>query len=280
MPSYFCPTTEHNSISEPLNSDINAESTIVNLVTENRASLNTIIAAERFSELNELLRVTAYALRFVNKIRAHIAKTEPIIEELTCEELENARGRIGNAPLSFETRFPLISPREGHVTDLILARCHECMRHIGVKEILTELRSRCGIVRKWEKVRKFLGSCVKCKRIQGKTYNVSTEPDLPDFLTDVGHPFAKIGIDYAGPIFVKNIFGNENTIFKSYIILITFASTRAIHLELAPDMGADALIRALKRFQARSGIPNFIINDNGKTFKDLSFKLYINENGT
>ena len=82
-----------NSISEALNSDIDGELTIVNLVTENRASLNTIIAAERFSQLNKLLRVTAFVLRFVNNIRACIAKTEPIIEELTCEEFENARLR-------------------------------------------------------------------------------------------------------------------------------------------------------------------------------------------
>ena len=45
-------------------------------------------------------------------------------------------------------------------------------------------------------------------------------------------------------------------------------------------MGAYALIRTLKRFQARRGIPNFIISDNGKTFKDSLLKLYINENGT
>ena len=67
---------------------------------------------------------------------------------------------------------------------------------------------------------------------------------------------------------------------KSYIILITCASTRAIHLELAQDMGADALIRAPKRFQTRRGIQNSIISDNGKKFKDSSLKLYINENGT
>ena len=74
---------------------------------------------------------------------------------------------------------------------------------------------------------------------------------MPDFRTDMGHAFSKIGIDYAGPIFVKNIFGDEKEMFKSYIVLITCACTRGIHLELAPDMGASAVIQALKRFQAR-----------------------------
>ena len=68
--------------------------------------------------------------------------------------------------------------------------------------------------------------------------------------------------------------------FKSYIVLSTCARTRGIHLELAPDMGASALMRALKRFQARRGIRQFIISDNGKAFKDSTVKSYIVENST
>ena len=67
---------------------------------------------------------------------------------------------------------------------------------------------------------------------------------------------------------------------KSYIVLITCASTRGIHLELAPDMGASALIQGLKRFQARRGILQCIMSDNGKTFKGSTLKSYIVENGT
>ena len=68
--------------------------------------------------------------------------------------------------------------------------------------------------------------------------------------------------------------------FKSYIIIITCASSRGIHLELVPDMGAEALIRALKRFQARRGTLHFMISNNGKTFKDSTLKSFTNENGT
>ena len=96
----------------------------------------------------------------------------------------------------------------------------------------------------------------------------------------MGHAFSNIGIDYAGPIFVKNNFGNEKQVFKSYIVLLTCACTRGIHLELVPDMGASALIRALKRCQARRGSPQFVISDNGKTFKDSTLRSYTVENGT
>ena len=322
-PEFICkppecwPTIDNNENTDTFDFDTDCEPISVNLAIAHKVCLNELIPVERFSELNKLFRVTAYVLRFVNNIRARIAKTEPIIEEINYQELENARlrwllcvqnkvtedenfrnlksnlnlfqdedkllrckGRIDNAPLPFETRFPVILPREGHFTDLILAQCHKDVRHNGVNETLTELRSRYWIVRGRQRVKRFLSKCVRCKRIQGRNYNIPPEPPLPDFRTDIGHAFSKIGINYAGPIFVKNIFGHETTMFKSYIALITCASTRAVHLELTPDMGAEALIRASKRFQARRGIPRFIISDNGKTFKDLTVKSYVIENGT
>ena len=36
----------------------------------------------------------------------------------------------------------------------------------------------------------------------------------------------------------------------------------------------------LKHFQARHGIPQFVISDNGKTFKDSILRLYTVKNGT
>ena len=315
-PEYW-PTVDHNASTDTCDFDTDGESVSMNLAIANKQGLHEIISVERFSNLSKLIRVTAFILRFVRNIRARMSKTEPIVDELKHQEIEQARlrwllasqakikedvnfcnlksnlnlfededkllrckGRIGNAPLPFETRFPVILPREGHFTDLVLAQCHKDVRHNGVKETLTELRSRFWIVRGRHKVKQFIAKCVRCKRIQGIRYDVPPEPPLPDFRTDMGHAFSKIGIDYAGPIFVKTIFGNEKQMFKSYIVLIMCACTRGIHLELAPDMGASALIQALKRFQARRGIPRFVISDNGKTFKDSILRSYTVENGT
>ena len=48
-----------------------------------------------------------------------------------------------------------------------------------------------------------------------------------------------------------------------------------LHLELTPDLGADALIRCLKRFISRRGKPREFISDNAKTFKCKKLKDYI-----
>ena len=62
--------------------------------------------------------------------------------------------------------------------------------------------------------------------------------------------------------------------YKCYIALFTCASTRAIHLELTPDLSTNSFIRVLKRFIGRRGFPGLIISDNGTTFKDAKVKKF------
>ena len=88
-------------------------------------------------------------------------------------------------------------------------------------------------------------------------------PDLPDFRVNSVHSFHTVGLDYAGPLYVKN----TDSVSKVYVLLFTCASSRAIHVELTPGMNNAAFIRAFHRFIARRGKPSLIIHDNFKTFK-------------
>ena len=99
-----------------------------------------------------------------------------------------------------------------------------------------------------------------------------------NFRVNADFAFSNIGVDFAGPIYVRNIFGSDKTMYKSYIALYTCAVTRAIHLELCPDLSAPAFVRSLKRFQGRRGIPSLTVSDNGKTFKDKKVQRYALEN--
>ena len=289
----------------------------VHLVHEERCNISNVISIERFSDVNKLYRTTAYVLRFARNLKARIDNTETALTaDLETSEIENAkikwfravqadirrdkgfenlkanlnlfedenkvlrcRGRLGNAPLDFESRYPVILPRDGHFTDLIIDQCHKTVKHNGVKDTLTELRSNFWIVKGRQKIKRFVTRCTVCKRVQGKSYDAPPQPPLPEFRVDVEYAFYKIGVDFAGPLYVKNIYGDDGSMYKVYILLITCASTRAIHLELVPNLEADSLIRGLKRFQARRGIPRFVISDNGNTFKDAKVRAFLIENG-
>ena len=86
------------------------------------------------------------------------------------------------------------------------------------------------------------------------------------------YAFQCAGLDCAGPLFIKN---NTRATLKVYILLFICASSRAVHLDLTPDMKALAFIRAFKRFTARRGTTNVIINNNFKTFKSSIVKKFM-----
>ncbi|GFS60098.1 integrase catalytic domain-containing protein [Trichonephila clavipes] len=91
---------------------------------------------------------------------------------------------------------------------------------------------------------------------------------LPDVRVTESTPFSVVGIDFAGPLFVKD---NDA---KQYILLITCAVARSIHLELVGSMTTDTFLLAFRRFVARRGLCSIVISDNARTFKcaELEFQ--------
>ena len=57
---------------------------------------------------------------------------------------------------------------------------------------------------------------------------------------------------------------------KVYICLFTCAATRAVHLELARDLGFESFLLCFRRFDGRRGLPATLISDNAKTFRSSS----------
>ena len=75
-----------------------------------------------------------------------------------------------------------------------------------------------------------------CGRYEGHSYPSESVPDLPGFRVKGDFAFSFTGIDFAGPLFVKN---RKSDMRKVYICLFTCATSRAIHLELVNDLIAD-----------------------------------------
>ena len=104
-------------------------------------------------------------------------------------------------------------------------------------------------------------------------------PPLPQFRVSDDTAFSQIGIDFAGPLYVRDIYTKDNQSYKCYIALFSCASTHAIHLELVPDLQGSTFICALKRFMSRRFIPAQILSDNGKMFVDFCIQKFVNSKG-
>ena len=112
-------------------------------------------------------------------------------------------------------------------------------------------------------VKKVLKSCVICNKLEGVSYLSVTPPDLPSFRTSDEPPFSHTGVDFAGPLYVNC----NGQVDKAYVCLFTCSSTRAIHLELAPDLSVSSFLLLFHRSVSRRGLPVTLISDNAKTFK-------------
>ena len=53
---------------------------------------------------------------------------------------------------------------------------------------------------------------------------------------------------------------------KVYIVFYC-GSSRAVHVDVVPDLSTETLIRSFKRFICRRGIPKLIVLDNTQVFK-------------
>ena len=91
--------------------------------------------------------------------------------------------------------------------------------------------------------------------------------------------FSQIGIEFAGPLYVRDIYSKDKQSYKCYIALCSCTSTRAIHLELVPDPQGSTFICTSRRFISRRGIPAQVLSDNGKTFMDCFVQIFVNSKG-
>ena len=180
-------------------------------------------------------------------------------------------GRLSNADLLQASKHPILLDNTHHLTVLVVRECHERVMHNGVQETLNQLRSKYWIVRGRSLVRKLLHQCLLCKRLEGQHYRTQPSPPLPHFPVQQAHPFSSCGVDYAGPLYTKDM-------SKVWICLFTCCTTRAVHLELVPDMTAEAFLLCFRRFTARRGYPAELYQAIVRPLSlavGLSFKLWI-----
>ena len=85
-------------------------------------------------------------------------------------------------------------------------------------------------------VKYVLNRCGVCKKMEGRSFSPPPTASLPDFLVNKAPPFSKTGVDFAGPLFVKD---KSNEMRKVYVALFTCCVTRAVHLELVEDLSVE-----------------------------------------
>ena len=150
-----------------------------------------------------------------------------------------------DARVGYERKHPVIIPYKHHVTDLIIKQRHESLGHMGQESVLSSLRETFWIVKERSVVQRVIGTCMNCQRqrqaFPGEQFMTSLPEDglnIPD-----KPPFTYVGIDYFGPLEVKQ--GRSRV--KRYGCLLTCLTTRAVHIGIAHSLNTDSMMNALRR---------------------------------
>lgn len=244
----------------------------------------------RFSGYNSIVRLMAWVLRFVNNAKKGGIRK---VGELSVEEIDYAEKvlwrieqalcfpdpravpvintfRDDDGIIRVKTRIteridqpyfisPILLPDKRVLTRRLIEHLHITSCHAGTQILLSILREKFWIVRGRRTVRGVLRQCVRCQRFRSKPL-VSDPVSLPANRVKDAHVFEIVGVDLAGPLYIKHK-------DKCWVVLFTCAVYRAIHLELVTSLSTEVFLMSLKRFISRRGRPRIIYSDNGTNFQ-------------
>lgn len=186
-------------------------------------------------------------------------------------------GRLRYSNLNYGCKHPMLLSKQSHLSLLLCRRWHKITCHAGPR-IMTALISReFWIVSIKSVLHTVTRACPVCVRFDAKPPQ-PIMADLPAARVQQSRPFARVGVDYAGPLQMREVQLRKSRIYKVYIAVFVCFSVKAVHLEVVTELSTDAFLAAFDRFVARRGLPSEIFSDCGTNFvgADKQLQLLIN----
>ncbi|XP_011858336.1 PREDICTED: uncharacterized protein LOC105555899 [Vollenhovia emeryi] len=223
--------------------------TTIVLSVSTEEKLNII---DKFSSLNRLKRVFAYCLRFSHNARKGRKDREARIQgPLRVEELQ----------YSMEVILRLTQGEAFAEEIKLLSQGREISRK-RTQTLLAIIRTRYWPISGKGTIKRILHKCLTCYRFSALPLK-QLMGSLPASRITPLPPFAKTGVDYAGPFTIRI---SRNKTDKAYLCIFVCFVTKAVHLEIVSELSTVAFLNALKRFIGRRGKPISIHSDNGTNF--------------
>lgn len=201
---------------------------------------------------------------------SRLLNLSPILDS---DGLLRVGGRLNKATtLSFNERHPILLPKGHHVTQLIIRQIHCRNLHPGVQTTLHLIRQRYWPIDGRNQVRHIIRKCVRCFRVNPTTVNYPMS-DLPKERITFANPFTHTGVDYCGPLFIKEKRHRNRNKLKVWICIFMCFSTKAVHIEVVNDISTEEFLAALSRFISRHPACQTLHSDNGTNFVGANNEL-------
>ncbi|XP_078351492.1 uncharacterized protein LOC144636211 [Oculina patagonica] len=126
-------------------------------------------------------------------------------------------GRLENAGINFDAKHQIVLLYRHRVTDLIIRKYHQDAGHLGQEYVLSNLRQLYWVVKGRSAVRRVLSECFLCRKL-GAARGEQLMANLPkERLSPEDPPFTSVGVDYFGPLYVKQGRSNGRS-YRDYVL--------------------------------------------------------------
>ena len=219
------------------------------------------VQAHAFSDEISLLRSGLQLSR-----KHPLSKLSPFLDS---DDVLRVGGRLRHSDLDYKVKHPVLLPKDGHFTRLVIRESHLAVRHSGRGFTLNRVRaSGYWIFGGSRAVASFLHSCVACRRLRYATKEQKMA-DLPSDRVENCAPFTNVGVDFFGPFIVKE--GRKE--LKRYGVIFTCLVSRAVHLEVANALSTSSFLNCLRRFLSIRGPIALLRADRGTNFVGANREL-------
>ncbi|XP_015189504.1 PREDICTED: uncharacterized protein LOC107073390 [Polistes dominula] len=161
---------------------------------------------------------------------------------LNKDDLIVVKTKIFNRKDSELFRCPILLDSNNEIVKMLIRESHERLGHVGALVIMSNLSERFWIISLRKEIRKMISKCVTCNKPKSKRMACDT-PALPENRVRDAAIFEVVGVDFAGPLFLRDC-------GKAWICIFTCVIYRAVHLELTTSLAATGVLEVLRRFIA------------------------------
>ncbi|XP_050079493.1 uncharacterized protein LOC126567309 [Anopheles maculipalpis] len=200
--------------------------------------------------------------------QSSIRKLSPFIDETG---VIRVGGRLKLSQLPYQSKHPVVLPKQHKFTRLMAEHYHEQLMHAGGRLLLSQMREQYWPLDGRRLVKSIVLNCFRCIR-QDPALAQQPIGQLPSSRITPSRPFSITGVDYAGPFYLKPAH-RRAAATKSYLCIFVCFTTKAVHLELVRDLTTAGFLAALRRFTSRRDLPSHIHSDNGKNFEGAEREL-------
>lgn len=232
------------------------------------ARIKLIKLSQEVDFSNEFLELQKNGQILTNRTLAQLC---PFLDS---SQIIRVGGRIQHSDLNYCSKHPILLKKQNPLSYLLFLDAHIKTLHGGLTHIQAYVAREFWILSGRNIAKRVLRKCTTCFKYNAKAaYQMMG--NLPSVRLKPARPFKHSGVDYAGPITIKQSTARNSVTTKGYICLFICMVTKAVHLEAVTNLSTESFLAAFRRFVSRRGPCTDIYSDCGTNFVGANKELQI-----